>query len=273
MILNARQWDSRRSGQKPLVICLHGVALHGGIYRELAKGLDAFDVVALDLRGHGDSGKEPPWNLEAHVSDVRETVEALGREPVGWIAHSFGGRVALSLRSTVPELMPNIVLLEPGLQVDPHYALRKAEVERLDWSFVSAEGAIRALIKPDVPEAAHAAIREFVLSDLIKGQDGGLRFSFSPASVVVAWSEMVRPVPEVFGTDALIIQSERAMFEHSDHECSDLLRQAQTATVPHGHNIPWEAPAESAALIGAFFESRLREGHGRTSPARSSSGS
>ena len=37
---------------------------------------DRFHVVALDLRGHGDSTWEPPWHLEQHVADVLEAAPA-----------------------------------------------------------------------------------------------------------------------------------------------------------------------------------------------------
>ena len=74
----------------PPLVCLHGVTSHGRHFARLAERLaDRFHVVALDLRGHGDSTWEPPWHLEQHVADV---LEAAPPGPAVWLGHSFGGR-------------------------------------------------------------------------------------------------------------------------------------------------------------------------------------
>ena len=55
----------------PALVCLHGVTSHGRHFTKLAERLaERFHVIALDLRGHGGSPWEPPWNLEQHVADV-----------------------------------------------------------------------------------------------------------------------------------------------------------------------------------------------------------
>ena len=43
-------------------VCVHGLAQHGGVFNELARSLAERGrrVVAVDLRGHGASGYEPP---------------------------------------------------------------------------------------------------------------------------------------------------------------------------------------------------------------------
>ena len=61
----------------PPLVCLHGVTSHGRHFEQLAERLaDRFHVVALDLRGHGGSPWEPPWNLEQHVADVLDAAPA-----------------------------------------------------------------------------------------------------------------------------------------------------------------------------------------------------
>jgi lipase len=94
--LNTRQWG--QAGEDGIV-CIHGVAQHGAVFEELGERLAASAgfVVAVDLRGHGTSGHEPPWNLDTHVQDVEETVRELGIERPTWIGHSFGGLVAAAL--------------------------------------------------------------------------------------------------------------------------------------------------------------------------------
>ena len=102
---------------RPALVCLHGVTSHGRHFEELAGRLsDRFHVVALDLRGHGGSPWEPPWNLEQHVADV---LEAAPPEPAAWLGHSFGGRVAYEAAAAAPDRVERLVLLDPRSRSRP----------------------------------------------------------------------------------------------------------------------------------------------------------
>jgi alpha-beta hydrolase superfamily lysophospholipase len=48
------------------VICLHWATQRGGIFAGLGERLaeKGLSVTALDLRGHGKSGRNPPWTTE-----------------------------------------------------------------------------------------------------------------------------------------------------------------------------------------------------------------
>lgn len=265
MRLHVRRWSSR--GDSPSIVCLHGVGQHGGIFRDLASRLKdtGAELVAMDLRGHGKSGKEPPWNVKTHMADVEETADALGPISKTWIAHSFGARVLVELAVTNPDLVDRMVLLEPGLQVTATAAQQKAEIERLDWNYVSVDGAIRALTGFAVPEVAHTPIAEFVREDLVKGPDDHYRFSFSPSAVVVAWSEMVLPPPQLDGIDGIEVLVIRAAQSQEAEEFEseiyrDCLNHSVTGvTVPNGHNVLWESPDATAVAVERFLGSNADE--------------
>ena len=95
MRLNVRRMSD---GDKGFVVCLHGITQHGGVFGDFAELLgDRYATVALDLRGHGASRQEPPWNIDTHVGDVLETTRALGIDRAVWIGHSFGALVVAAV--------------------------------------------------------------------------------------------------------------------------------------------------------------------------------
>lgn len=258
MVLSSRSWGSP-GGE--CVLCVHGVAMHGGIFAALGECLAArgHRVVAVDLRGHGDSGREPPWDVGTHVADIFETLDGLGVERATWIGHSFGGRLAATAAAMEPRRVRRLALLDPAIEVPIDAALQSAEVERLDWSFATVDGAVNALLSSGRTVAApHDVVAAFVRDDLRKGTDGRLRFSFSPAAVVVAWSEMVLPAPPLARVATLAIRPEVPLFPapvqipRYREGLGDLLTEA---TVPNGHNVLWEAPRETAAAIESFLDS------------------
>jgi lipase len=257
MVLASRSWGSADGDP---VVCIHGIAQHGGIFAELGERLArrGHRVVALDVRGHGDSGREPPWNVDTHVADVFETLDSLGIECPTWVGHSFGGRLAATAVAARSERARRMVLLDPAVEVPAEVALRSAEVERLDWSFATLEGAINALLSSGRMVAApHEVVAAFSKEDLRKGPDGRLRFSFSPGAVVVAWSEMVLPSPSIAQVPTLMIYPEAplspAVAETQVRRYRESLGALFTAaTVPNGHNVLWEAPAETISAIEDF---------------------
>jgi pimeloyl-ACP methyl ester carboxylesterase len=256
LVLNCRRWGEPA---RECILCVHGVAQHGGVFTELSERLSAAGhfVVAVDLRGHGDSGRLPPWHTAAHVADLLETLDALEVERVSWIGHSFGGRLVAAAAAEAPSRARRLILLDPALEIPAEAALRGAEIERLDWSFASVEGAVNAVLSAEqVVAAPRATVAAYAADDLRKGPDGRLRFSFCPSAVVVAWSEMVLPAPPIVELPTLIVSPAISEFDGRAQvrRYSEQLGGLLTATtVPNGHNLLWESPAESAGAIEEFL--------------------
>jgi lipase len=257
MVLNTRRWgpaDSR------CVVCVHGVTQHGAVFESSARRLAAagHSVLAVDLRGHGESGRTPPWSTGTHVDDLLETLEAAGVERASWIGHSFGGRLVAEAAARVPELADRLVLLDPGLEVPAEIALRSAEIERLDWSFATVDGALNALLSSDsIVAAPRQVVEGFVRGDVRKGPDGRFRFSFCPSAAVVAWSEMSLPAPPIASLPTLIVRAAVPLFPPDgalEAQYAEALGDLFTVTdVPNGHNVLWESPAETAEAIERFL--------------------
>lgn len=255
MILRSRRWGPHTADA---VVCIHGIAQHGEIFKWLAESLVecGHGVLAVDLRGHGESGREPPWNVATHAADVTETLAACGVTRANWVGHSFGARIVAELAAGERPATRRVAMLEPVHLVEPGQALQRAELERLDWSFESEDGAVNALLGSGAVVAApRRRVADFVHTDLCRGPDGRFRFGFSPAAVVTAWSEMTLPPPPVAGVPTLIVRAAAgtAGREVERRYAEALGDRFSVVEVPHGHNVLWDAPEETIAAVTAFI--------------------
>jgi pimeloyl-ACP methyl ester carboxylesterase len=107
-----------RTGEGPRpVLALHGITAQHRAFNAVARHLRHPDgVVALDLRGRGDSGKPPAGNygLAAHAGDVARVLDHLSVERAVLVGHSMGAFVALAAALRYPERVAALVLLDGG---------------------------------------------------------------------------------------------------------------------------------------------------------------
>ena len=98
----------------PVVLCAHGAYDHGRMWDAVAPRLAAlgFHVVAVDLRGHGDSGRLASgfiWMVTA--LDLAMLARHYG-PPVGLVGHSFGAGQVMYVAGVWPELVRWVVNID-----------------------------------------------------------------------------------------------------------------------------------------------------------------
>lgn len=257
MTLHTHEWGDPDG---PPLVCLHGVTTHGARFRRLAEEhLGRHRVVALDLRGHGRSDWEPPWDIETHVADVRETTTALGIERAAWLGHSFGGRLLIELIARAPELVERAVLLDPAIWVPPPVALERAEAQRATQSFASSDEAIDARYAAGgLFHAPRELLEEEMREHLVADGDGRLRYRYAPSAVIAAYGEMAKPPPpfELLRVPTLLVRG--AQTDVVPEPLSDAYREGvgedvEVVTVPGGHVLMWDALAETGDAIVPFL--------------------
>jgi lipase len=237
----------------PEVVCVHGVQGHGRRFRRLAEERLAarFHVLAPDLRGHGLSGSDGPWSLEAHLADLAETFA----ETAVWIGHSFGGRLVLDLAARRPQLVARVVLLDPALAVPLDYAQMLAEEElTTNRSWGTVEDAVAEALAGPLRPPPEEEIREH----LVRGEDGRYRFRYSPAAVAAGYVELAE-IPPTIGAarvPTLVVAAMQSKFVSLGEV--ELFRSAlgnlfRAVVVPGGHMVLWEAFDETADLIERFL--------------------
>jgi pimeloyl-ACP methyl ester carboxylesterase len=105
---------------RPLVL-LHGFT---GFRQDFAPVIDALlqsapRILALDLRGHGESshtGDEGSYTLDALAADVVAALAALGVARCDLLGHSMGGMVAQRIALAAPARVASLVLLSTSAE-------------------------------------------------------------------------------------------------------------------------------------------------------------
>lgn len=250
MQLNAHTWGAE-SG--PAVICLHGVTGHGQRFRRLAEERlgDRYRVLGVDLRGHGHSGSEPPWDVATHLADLLETADAHGIERAHWIGHSFGGLLAAALVAQAPERVDRVVLLDPAMFVDPGTSLAQAESLLSETSFATPQAAIAAKLDTGTYFTTPPAFwEEEAEQHLQRGPDGRYRWRFSRLAVISAWSEMSRRAAPVPLQNVLVVLGAQSWLPVALPRIATI----EVATVPGGHSVLFDDFDPTADAIRAFLD-------------------
>lgn len=239
----------------PPVVCLHGVMGAGVRFRRLAaRCLADRRVLAPDLRGHGRSGWDPPWGIEAHLADLRDTMDAEGVERADVVGFSFGGRLALELAAADGHRVGRLVVLDPAVQLAPHVAAGFADDARRDRSFGDEAEAVRARLAT-LAHTPPELVAEDLAGTLVNGDDGRLRYPMAPAAVVAAYGEMARPPALPAGHPTLLVRAARGIVDdRQERLLRDALGDALTVrAVPGTHPVMWDAFEATAEAVAGHL--------------------
>lgn len=104
------------AGSGPLVVLLHGFPEFWWSWRHQIPVLAeaGFRVVAVDMRGYGQSDAPPSWRdyrMEALAADVAGLITALGEERAFVVGHDWGAAVAWMVATLHPERVQRLAIL------------------------------------------------------------------------------------------------------------------------------------------------------------------
>jgi pimeloyl-ACP methyl ester carboxylesterase len=118
--MSLRHWP----GIGPPLILIHGIGSTGASWETVAPALaGVVTPIALDLRGHGDSGKPDGGYLyEDYIGDLDGVLHALGIERPLLMGHSLGGIVALWWAAKHPDRAAGIVVADSPLRSGQDFA-------------------------------------------------------------------------------------------------------------------------------------------------------
>lgn len=241
------------------VVALHGVTGSPAVFRRLAHRMPDFRLVAPDLRGHGESGKEPPWDLSVHLRDIRETLDSMGIARAPFIGYSFGGRLAVEMLASERSRVEKLVLLDPALQMRPDRVTMLTDALLSDTSYATAAEAIEAR-RATAPYAPPEHF-EMWSETLVTGADGRLRLPISRAAAIAILGELTTPPPPfaslrlptllIVGAESDLVTPKQ--IERYTYELADFL---EVKSVRAKHQLIGDAADDVATAIKAFLAPR-----------------
>ena len=103
-----------RHGEGPPLVLLHSLALSADMWLPVIEDFARhFEVIALDLRGHGMSTYDGnDFSVEDMADDLKQFFDALNLAKVHLLGMSMGGCVAISFASRYPEYVDRLVLCD-----------------------------------------------------------------------------------------------------------------------------------------------------------------
>jgi pimeloyl-ACP methyl ester carboxylesterase len=98
---------------KPSVVLVHGAQHDHSVWILQSRYLahHGFNVLAVDLPGHGKSAGKALTSIEAIAHWLLELITALGISKTHWIGHSMGSLAVLHAASVVPERTLSLTLI------------------------------------------------------------------------------------------------------------------------------------------------------------------
>ena len=169
----------------PGLLLVHGGAAHAHWWSFLAPLLaDGWHCAALDLSGHGDSGRRDAYSLEAWAGEVMKVAAcaAFAGPPVV-VGHSMGGLVAAQAALDHGARLAGAVLVDAPLRrPDPESAAASSmRALRDPWVYPTFEEALsRFRLLPEQP-VTHPYLVAHVARHSMREVPGGWTWKFDPA--------------------------------------------------------------------------------------------
>lgn len=245
MQLNYKKYSDKG---EPLLV-LHG--LFGSLTNwgaHCKKFAETFAVYGVDLRNHGESPHADELNYQVMAEDVRELMQQLNIEHCFIIGHSMGGKVAMQLALTYPELIRKMIVVDIApvaytSKADGHAKiLQGMSALQLDQlrNRTDAETQLKEFV-------ADEATRKFILTNLTRSDEAGFSWRLNLDSIQKNYEKMreklVGETP--FTKPVLFVKGALSNYIHLKYE-KEILRLFPAASVKivmeAGHWVHSERP-------------------------------
>lgn len=247
----------------PGVLFLHGLFGQGKNWTSLAKALSAqARVLLVDLPNHGRSGWTADFSYPQMAAQIAELVsEQAGGQPYAVVGHSMGGKVAMALALSRPELVERLCVVDVSpvsTSASSSFATFIRGMRSIDLSTLDSRAEAAEKLAPAVPDPV---VRSFLLQNLRRDHGADPPWRWQPNLALLGarlsemsdWPELGLPAYEgptlwVAGSESDYIKSEYTPAMRT------LFPQVRRVTIKGaGHWVHSEQPATFETIIRQFL--------------------
>ena len=168
--------DIYGEGAGPPLVIMHGLLGAARNWMAIAKRLgEDHEVHALDLRNHGRSPWADTMPYQDMAQDVAAYIESNGLTSPTVLGHSMGGKVAMSLALTTPDIVGRLVVAD----ISPVPYQREGRTSFLDYIDAMMALDLAPITRRSEADKAMAdaipdkAVRGFLLQNLVPDEANG----------------------------------------------------------------------------------------------------
>ena len=177
-----RDWPAPKPGAPDLVL-LHGYTGHARSWDAFAEAMtDRYRVLALDQRGHGETGWAPidKYGVDDMADDLEAFVKALGLNGYTLLGLSMGGMVAMEYAGRRPKELAACVIVDIGPEIVAAGSDRIQSGVRASDVFASRDEAFAVARAANSlpPEAHHRHRSDYAL---MRTEDGKWTYRYDRA--------------------------------------------------------------------------------------------
>lgn len=167
----------------PAVLLVHGGCAHLHWWDDIAPALSAHHhVIAVDLRGHGDSPhvRPPAYSIDDHARDLGDLICALDLREIAVIGHSLGGIIATQLAVTAPQRIGRLALLDSLARLSPASVRYLARLRSLPAARFRTQDEAQQKFRllPTPTTASVGRLHEIATHSVRRDEDGLWRLKF-----------------------------------------------------------------------------------------------
>lgn len=240
--------------QTSALVIAHGLFGSGRNWGVIAKRLgDTRRVITVDMRNHGESPRADTQSYPDMANDLAELIAGLGG-PVDLCGHSMGGKAAMALALTHPDLIRRLIVADIApvaythTQTQQITAMRAVDLDKIERRSDAAAQLGAVGVEP--------ALQSFFTQSLdVQARKWRLNLDVLEAEMdkIIGWPDITGQFnnPALFLTGAA---SDYVLPEHRD-TIKSLFPAARFAKLPGaGHWLHADKPREFEAALRVFLD-------------------
>jgi pimeloyl-ACP methyl ester carboxylesterase len=225
--------------EAPAIVCVHGYTSSADAFNALARHLaDRFHVLALDVRGHGESqwSPEQAYEYADQAADLASFADLLAPQPFVLIGTSMGGIIAMAYAERWSGRLRGLVLNDIGPDAEAGTGRITQMVGGRPNDFTSLEAAMayRREASPITAARPLADQRELALGVLRQLPDGRWGWKMDPAYIVRRVTRGAPRRPDAWPVLAALACPALVVWGSDSDVLSEAQARRMVAALPHG---------------------------------------